>query len=120
MRAFEVYLNDNKLCLAGIGDDGVLTAIVNWVTGHGRAESFLEVGGLDSSKNEHVKWINHKPLRAGDEILIRAVETTLADKPRKRHRIDPAERLRSQKSYVRTMAKQLGWKIQARPKRSAS
>jgi hypothetical protein len=27
MRAFEVYLNGKKLCVAGIGEDGVLTTI---------------------------------------------------------------------------------------------
>jgi hypothetical protein len=48
MRAFEVSLNGKKLCLAGIGDDGVLTAIVDWVTGRDRADLFLEVGGLVS------------------------------------------------------------------------
>jgi len=27
MRAFEVYLNGERLCVAGFGDNGVLTAI---------------------------------------------------------------------------------------------
>ena len=40
MRAFEVYLNDQKLYLAGVGDDGVLTTIVNWVAKNGRATCF--------------------------------------------------------------------------------
>lgn len=35
MRAFEVWLNGKKLCLAGIGDDGVLSVIANWVVGKG-------------------------------------------------------------------------------------
>src|SRR6266540_2530922 len=31
MTVFDVYLNDRKRCRAGVGPDGVLTAIVNWV-----------------------------------------------------------------------------------------
>ena len=33
MIAFEVYLNGKKLCLAGVGNDGVLAAITDYVTG---------------------------------------------------------------------------------------
>ncbi|MBZ5680986.1 MAG: hypothetical protein LAO24_12855 [Acidobacteriia bacterium] len=116
MRAFEVYLNGKKLCLAGIGNDGVLTTIVNWVARKGRGDLFLEVGGLVSSADEHVAWINQKPLRVGDQLRIKLVETSSVDEPTKRHRTDPAEQLKSKKRYVRMMAKELGWKIQARSK----
>jgi hypothetical protein len=30
MIAFEIHLNGEKLCRAGIGDSGVLSAIVTW------------------------------------------------------------------------------------------
>ena len=46
MRAFRIYLNGKKLCLAGIGDDGVLSAIVNWVATDREGDLFLHVGGL--------------------------------------------------------------------------
>jgi hypothetical protein len=120
MRAFEVFLNGKKLCLAGIGDDGVLSAIVNWVVGDQTADLFLEVGGLVSPVREHVKWVKQKPLRVGDEIRVKIVETSSTDRPIKKHRIDPAKELRSQKRYVRMMAKNLGWTIQAQPKRKPS
>jgi hypothetical protein len=120
MRAFEVSLNGKKLCLAGIGDDGVLTTIVNWVTRRGEGDLFLEVGGLISLTEEHVSWIKQKPLSVGDKIQVKIVEASSADKPTKKYRMDPAEQLRSQKRYVRMMAKQLGWEIQVRPKRSTS
>lgn len=84
MRAFEVYLNGKKLCLAGIGNDGVLTTIVNWVARKGRGDLFLEVGGLVSSADEHVAWINQKPLRVGDQLRIKLVETSSVDEPTKR------------------------------------
>ena len=120
MRAFEVYLNGKKLCLAGIGDDGVLTAIVNWVTRGGKGDLFLEVGGLISPVREHVAWIKQKPLRVGDQLQITLVEKSAVDKPTEKHRADPTEQLRSQKRYLRMMAKKFGWKIQALPKRSNS
>ena len=70
MPTFEVYLNGKWLCLGGIGDDGVLTAIANWVVGRGRRDMRLSVGGLISTSDEHVGWPNRK-LRVGDEIKIK-------------------------------------------------
>jgi len=115
MRAFEIYLNVKKLCLAGISDDGVLTAIVNWVTGRGRGDLFLEVGGLVSPVDGHVAWIKQKRIRVGDQVQIKVVQTSSVDKPIKRHRIDRAEQLRSEKRYVRMLAKKLGWKFSHDP-----
>jgi len=66
MRAFDVSLNGKKLCRAGIGDDGVLTTIVNWVTRKNTGDLFLEVGGLVSTVDEHVSWVKQNPLQVGD------------------------------------------------------
>ena len=115
MRAFKVSLNGKNLCLAGIGHDGVLSTTVNSVTGDGREDLFLEIGGLISHTDEHVKWINQRRLRMGDRIRVHIVDTASADRPKKRYRITPAQRLRTQKRYVRMMAKQLGWTIQTQP-----
>jgi len=111
MRACEVYRNGKKLCLAGIGNDGVLSTIATWVGGSGRAELGLTVGGLISPANEHVRWVDRK-LRVGDEIKLKIAERGSVDIPKNKYRIDPAEALRSQKKFVRRMAKQFGWKIQ--------
>jgi hypothetical protein len=53
MRAFDVHLNGRKVCRAGVGHDGVLTAIVTWTrstaTNRPRArreDLDLHVGGL--------------------------------------------------------------------------
>jgi hypothetical protein len=116
MRAFKVYLNGKQLCLAGIGEQGVLSAIVSWVAGDRGADLFMEVGGLASPVREHVAWVKQKRLSVGDEIRVKIVETSSVDKAIEKRRIDPAEELRSQKRCVRMMAKQLGWKIQARAK----
>ena len=48
MRAFEVSVNGEKVCVAGIGEDGVLTTIVHWAARQGEGGSFLQVGGLTS------------------------------------------------------------------------
>ena len=112
MRTFEVYLNGKRLCLAGIGDDGVLTAIANWVVGGGRkGDMWLSVGGLISPTDEHVRWPSRK-LHVGDEVKICIRETLSADNPKTRFRRDPDQELKAQKKYVRMMAKKFGWKIQ--------
>src|SRR5258708_2890131 len=106
MRAFRVSLNGKKLCLAGVGERGVLSAIVNWVAGDHGADLFMEVGGLASK--EHVAWVSQKRLGVGDEIRVKIVEARSVDKPVKKRRVHPAETLSSQKRYVRMMAKKLG------------
>jgi hypothetical protein len=119
MRAFDVSLNGKKLCRAGIGDDGVLTTIVNWVTRNSVGDLFLEVGGLVSTVDEHVSWVNQKPLQVGDTIKVTIVEAELVDQPTKKQRPSEAELLNARRRYVRKMAKQFGWKIQTgslRPK----
>jgi hypothetical protein len=112
MRAFDVSLNGKKLCSAGIGDDGVLSAIVNWVTRKGTGDLFLEVGGLVSTVDEHVKWVNQKPLQVGDTIQVTVVDAKSVDEPTRKQRPSEAELLKARKRYVRKMAKQFGWKIQ--------
>jgi|HubBroStandDraft_6_1064221.scaffolds.fasta_scaffold103713_3 hypothetical protein len=110
MRAFELYLNDKRLCLAGIGHDGVLTAIVNHVVGHGHNEMFLDIGGLDGEADEFVDW-KHRSLKVGDEVRVKIVEAPSVDRPKKRRRRDRREELKREKFHVRAMAKEFGWKI---------
>ena len=83
--------------MAGIGNDGVLTAMANWVVGRGRADMWLSLGGLIASADEHVRWPNRK-LRVGDEIKIKVRETVSADSPKTRWRSDPSQELKAQKS----------------------
>ena len=120
MRAFEVCVNNNKMCVAGIGEDGVLTAIVGLATGKGPMELHLHVGGLVSPSQEHVTWVKSTPLHLGDKIHIHLVKAPTVDDPKTREQTDPAKDLQARKDYVRAMAKHLGWKIQASPRKSSS
>lgn len=120
MRAFEVFTNGKRLCLPGIGDDGVLTAIVSFAAKKGRGvdDLRLNVGGLISPVHENVTWMNER-LNVGDEVTVRIVEVGAPDSPSERERSNPADDLKNKKAYVRAMAKEFGWKVQSRPKRSA-
>ena len=124
MPAFQVYLNGKKVSTAGVGDLGVLSAHVTWVRRkgeHTRAkkpdsveeELGLHIGGLVTPTEEHVRWLD-RDLKAGDEVRIVVVDDAKVDRPRSRERRDPAKDLRSQKRYVRALAKKFGWKIQTR------
>jgi len=115
MRAFEISLNRKKLCVAGIGGSGALSAIVNWVARENTGDLFLEVCGLITPADEHVSWIRQKRLQVGDKIQIKVIESVSVDRPKGRKRPDPAQLLPARKLYVRRMAKELGWKIQTRP-----
>lgn len=109
-RAFAVYVNGKRNCVAGIGDDGVLNAMVDHVVGNGRNELYLRVGGLIGPTGEHVVWRRQR-LKAGDEVRVKIVETTSVDRPKERRQPDPKQDLKAQKRYVREMARKLGWQV---------
>jgi hypothetical protein len=121
MPVFHVYLNGKKVSTAGVGELGVLGAHVSWVRRAGEhtlsrkpgsveEELTLHVGGLISPSEEFVRWLD-RDLKVGDEVRIRVADDTKVDRPRRRERRDHSKELRSQKRYVRQMAKKFGWKI---------
>src|SRR5262245_41821304 len=128
MLCFEVYRNGEKLCTAGVGDFGVLTAILTWVSHHpaklakwaaeGVPETEpttleLTVGGLgrdDSDTTEHLKWVESN-LEVGDEIRMRVVEVLSSDPPLRRYQDDPEWVELQKKEYVRKTAQEFGWEI---------
>jgi len=125
MPVFHVYLNGKKVSTAGVGDTGVLGAHVSWVRRKGEhtlskkangveEELRLHVGGLITPAQEHVRWLDCD-LKIGDEVRICVAEAAKVDRPRSRERRDHAKELRSQKRYVREMAKRFGWKIHTQP-----
>ena len=56
MIAYEVWVNDKKICVAGVGESGVLNAVLTWGGKPGRPPQNpnLHVGGLVN--DEHVRW----------------------------------------------------------------
>jgi predicted RNA-binding protein with RPS1 domain len=122
MIAFEVCLNGAKLCTAGVGDLGVLSAILCWVRREGEStqtkeagnieeELTLDVSGLIHAESEQVHW-SERQVSVGDEVNIRIVNVDAVDIPTRRLRNDPEEDKKNQERYVEQMAKQLGWSIQ--------
>jgi hypothetical protein len=106
MRVFDVFVNDEKLCRAGVGDDGVLDTIVTWVKLTGEAaeqarrsnapveETRLHVGGL--SNDTHQRWVQ-RMLTVGDRVTVEVASARSADAPshsRKQNRKKDEERER--------------------------
>jgi hypothetical protein len=81
MIAFEVFINGHRICLAGVGNDGVLNAIVNWLGRPNSKEKIrLHVAGSDWITDESLRWIVPS-IGVGAEILVKVVEANSADLP---------------------------------------
>lgn len=114
MRAFKVQINGRNICTAGLGDLGVLTAILSWVKRESEAdeEFHLGVGGLRNPEGDHANW-KCPPVQVGDQIVLRIIETTRVTKPAtiKSVKTSKAESDRFEKKQLRRMAKKFGWTI---------
>lgn len=84
-------MNGKKLCIAGVGDRGVLSAIISWVAGDRDEDLFLHVGGLVNE--EHIDWIDHTRLQIGDEIRVQICDVESGDDPWRKRRRDAPETL---------------------------
>src|SRR5208337_3081463 len=95
VRCLEIYVNGRRLCRAGVGPTGVVSANVNWVGGasaskdkarrtvKGKAE--LCVGGFyrqESGADVVPEWVS-RVLRPGDEVSIRFLDASTVDPPRR-------------------------------------
>lgn len=86
MICFDVYLNNEKLCRAGMEEALVLNCILDWAKRppEGGDEMNLHVGGLykhESGGKPHPRWVENLSRNEGDEITIRVVESNVADAP---------------------------------------
>jgi hypothetical protein len=113
MIAFEVFLNRKKVARAGVGSDGVLTAVTTWVrrstgwTGGRRWDQDLNFSlGVYRSTNgdagEHFKWEDRK-LKPGDVLTIKVITAARVDEPRRRIAADPKWVERSQRRYYQRL-----------------
>jgi len=104
---FEAYVNDDKVCTAGLGSYGVMTAILTLVErspeqakrmqSGGSLEArtapklAFHVGGLDSGTTDsdrHAVWAEVEGLTPGDEIRIKILPPGESDPPREVRRGD--------------------------------
>ena len=76
MKALEIWINGERKCVAGTGDD-VLNTIVDATRG-----PHLRVGGITEKDGEdfYVDWLS-EPLQIGDEVRVRLLETDEVDEP---------------------------------------
>ena len=122
MRALEVSLNGKRLCVAGVGDDGVASAIVSCVFRQGDDDLFLDTGGINNTAQQLWRW-HYRKIKVGDRIQVAVIEADKADKPKDREpeQVSRAEQIRREKQLVRQLAKKFGWKIQTtRPSKGRS
>jgi hypothetical protein len=115
MRAYEVFLNGKRLCVAGIGNDGYISAYVTYQSDPNA--TWIDVMGLENRKKLYVRW-TRTDLRNGDEVLLKIVDRKSVDKYKVIRRHDEKRDLESMKRDVRERAKALGLEI--REKRKAS
>lgn len=115
MTVLDVFLNGRRLCRAGVGEDGVLDAIVSWAKLTGPAaraarrlkqplqETRLHVGGL--REDTHRRWVS-RDLKSGDRVTVAVVRAASFDQPIHEKPIDPTLRERAERrSYARLKRK---------------
>jgi hypothetical protein len=123
MIAFEISIDGQKKCTAGVSDLGVTSVIASWVRrasrdptsgqpipGHFEEELTLDVGGLSHDPDGapvHARWLR-QPLKPGQHITIAVVETEKADPPRSREREDPTRAERQKREYYERLKREYG------------
>lgn len=98
MIAFEVVVNGEKACVAGIDDLGVLTALLTWVHRVPRVDNdnldeyptrelTLDIHGLQSARSnqpdEQLSWL-HCDLTVGDTVTLHIKDLQSVDEPESR------------------------------------
>ena len=109
MRAFEIYLNGKKLCVAGMDQGELLFSLGCGENMHGRGGVGLGMTGL-SITHETVRW-QQRSLQMNDQVRIKIVEAKTADEFEVLQAA-PRDSRKYEKAYVRRMAKEFGWTIQ--------
>ena len=96
MLAFEVSVDDERVCLAGMDDWSVMSVILSAVRSRQGdrprpGELDVSVGGLTEDSSEgiahHARWVRLK-LQVGSRVAVNIVETDQPDPPSRRYRSD--------------------------------
>ena len=123
MIAFEISIDGQKTCTAGVTPSGVASVIASWVRrpfhdpdsgariGERLEEELtLEVGGLTHDADGaavHVSWLR-QPLRPGQTITVAVLETGAVDPPRSRRREDPKQAAQQKREYYERLKREYG------------
>jgi hypothetical protein len=123
MIAFEIAIDGQKTCTAGVAPTGISSVIASWVRrpardlatdeplpGRFEEELTLEAGGLTHDPDGaavHVRWLR-QPLKVGQRITLTVVETAEADPPLSRDREDPTLAERAKRQYYERLRRELG------------
>ncbi len=123
MICFEIFINGNKACTAGVDSEyGVLTSMLTWVKRDlnnfsastrdniPSEELDLRVSGqISRSQNdyENLDWIKES-LSIGDEIKIRIIDSPKADEPPQRQSSDPNFVEKQKQKYYEKLKKEYG------------
>jgi hypothetical protein len=112
MTVFDIYVNDRKVCRAGVGRNGVLTTMINWVNltrpadpiAHGPWQATegaqLQVSGL--SGDTHHVW-TERQLQTGDRVSVTLAKGRAADVPAQSRRRNPAQEKRQLRAYYQQL-----------------
>src|SRR5215217_3484770 len=115
MTVLDVFLNDGKLCRAGVGGEGVLTAMVSWAKLSTQAaatarrfdraveETRLQVGGLGD--DIHRTW-SERDLAVGDRVSIVVGRANSCDPPARETRRDAQQAERLERDYYLRLKRQ--------------
>jgi hypothetical protein len=98
MLAFELFVDDRRICLAGMEDWAVMSVILSAVNSGERADGLPREGKLDVSAGglsennssgvaHHARWAR-VDLQVGSKVQINVVETAEPDPPIHRYRSD--------------------------------
>ena len=84
MIVFEVSINRRRAFAMAAGEFGTLTAMIGWVKvvqeGTLFQDLYLYGTGWEESSGKHLEW-PEQPLKAGDEVTFRIVDSTEFDQP---------------------------------------
>ena len=105
MIAFVVSLNGKQIGTIGVGDSGVLSAIVRWSGRAGEPGDFgLDIGGLDTRTDEHIRWPHPPEIQVGDTITILVKESDTVDTPTDRK--TPAQLRQEEEEFLTEMERE--------------
>jgi len=110
MICFDVNLNGQRLCRAGVGESGTITTFVSWTGGaplspvpRGRTTaglSRLSVGGAFGSleRQEYPQWVERQ-IRPGDTVSITVVKANSADRYRRKGQVTAESTAKLERRY---------------------